>query len=382
MAPRAVALDKIRFVPGEGLQIESADGDFALNLSFRLQVLYTALDEDPATKKTEESIQVRRARAQLYGNAFGKHNKYKFELAFSPTDVDTKDSVVRTSPLLEAYAEFDYLRDLTVRAGQTKVPYDRIRRTSDTSRQLVDYGATTAEFTLDRDIGVELRSADFLGLGCLRYVAGIFSGDGRNSFTPTDFGMLYVARVDFLPFGLFDDLSEADFARARPRLAIGAAYAHNDRAKRDRSTNGNPFADGGTANFDHAVVDTSFKAYGFSAIGAFYYRHANRSPGSATTDTGAPVPVTASRDGIGWIAQAGYLIPRTGFEVAARYEGIEGRTTKLHNGLKDQTELGGGLNYYFAEHALKLQADYFRVYASDGFTNGNNQVRLQLQMVL
>jgi hypothetical protein len=392
MSPSSVSPDGITFTPGEGQMIESSDHRFAVGLSFRFQLLYTLLDKDPALDRVDQSLQIRRARLLFAGSAFGRHNKYKLELAVAPSDVDLRQQIVHQSPLLEAYTEFDYLRDLTVRAGQYKVPYDRMRVTSDMARQLVDFSGGTNEFSLDRDTGVAIKSNDLFGLGLLRYHLGVFSGKGRNfSSIPTDMGLMYIARADVLPFGLFDDYVEGDFQRFGPRLSIGGAYAHIQDAPRDRGTLGNVPLDNGTTTMNMFVVDGSFKLYGLSVLGAFYYRHGNRNPGSLTDATGKPITdpatgkaitaPTSTRDGRSVVAQAGYLFPRTSFEVEARYSNITGRTTPGHNGLKDSSELGGGVSYYFARHHLKLQSDYFRIY-KDSVSNGYNQVRLQLQFVM
>jgi hypothetical protein len=295
--------------------------------------------------------------------------------------VDLHDGVVHTSPLLEAYTEFDYLRDFTVRAGQFKIPYDRLRMTSDMRRQLVDFSTVTGEFSLDRDTGVEVRSDDLFGLDLLKYSVFAFSGDGRNS-SVADTGFLYGARAEVLPLGLFNDYSEADLSRGGPRLSLGAAYVRDLNAPRDRGTLGNTPADGGTTNLTMLVADGTFKWAGFSAIGSFYSRTGDRKPGNAVTAAGNPVPVAPSRDGTGYVAQAGYMIPTTPLEVAGRYGVINGKTEVGHNGLKDSGELGGGLNYYFAEHELKLQTDFFRIYSGGDLSKGYNQIRLQLQFVL
>lgn len=386
--PRPVEPGGLQFTPGEGFVARSADGDFSLGIGFRFQVLYTAVD--PAKGPAEQSIQLRRARAQLAGNVFGKHDKYRLELAVSPSDVDLKDQTVRTSPLLEAYAEFDHLRDLTVRIGQFKVPFDRMRMSSDMTRQLVDYSNVTSEFSLDRDIGVDLKSNDFLGLKLFRYHAGVFSGEGRNSSSLGDFGLLYVARIEALPLGLFDDATEGDFERTGPRLSIGAAYVHVENATRDRGTIGNVPADKGTTDIDQGVADLSFKLAGFSLLGGGYLRSAERTSGPLVDATGAPIldangkPIrtSPSRDGTGVVAQAGYLFPYTRLEASARWAAASGRTVAGHDGLPDSGELGGGLSYYLARHHLKVQTDYFRLYRKGDLSNGDNQFRLQLQLVL
>lgn len=396
MSPREVS-PGIVFTPGEGIDIQSADHDFSVGIGFRFQLLYTLLDKDPATSKLDQSLQIRRARLQFAGHAFGEHNKYRLELAVSPTDVSQTSSAVTTSPLLEAYTEFDYLRDLTIRAGQFKVPYDRMRVTSDMARQLVDYSGTTTEFSLDRDIGIDLKSNDLFGLGLLRYHLALLSGKGRNSFTPQDMGLMYLARLEVLPLGLFDDYSEGDFQRTRPRLSVGGAFAHITDARRDRGTIGNfPLDSGGSTDFNMAEGDLMFKMYGLSLEGGFYWRHGDRNPGALevsgkpiTDATGKTIAgPSPSRDGTGVVAQGGYLIPRLPLEVAARYANIRGTDDPLHNGLytstlaqKNGNELGGGVNYYFAQHQLKLQTDYFRIYTGD-LSNGYNQFRVQLQLVM
>jgi len=392
MARRPVNSATMSFKPGEGINIESVDHDFSIGFGFRFQLLYTLLDEDPnqSPPTTDQSLQVRRARLQVAGNGFGVHNKYRLELAVSPTDVDM-DKSVSTSPLLEAYTEFDYLRDLTLRAGQYKVPYDRIRVTSDVARQLVDYSGVTKEFSLDRDIGVELKSNDLFGAGLFRYHLGIFSGKGRNSFAATNLGLLYVARIEVLPFGLFEDYSESDFQRTGPRLSIGGALARLVGGLKDQGTVGKPPLDaGGKTDFDMAEADATFKLYGFSALAALYYRTGERHSGSFVDANGKPIldakgkPLSKpspSRDGTGIVAQAGYLLPRTSLEVTGRYTIISASSDPGHDALKDSHELGGGLNYFFAQHDLKLQTDFFRIYQHE-LSDGYNQFRLQLQLVI
>ena len=389
MSPREVS-PGIVFTPGEGIDIQSADHDFSVGIGFRFQLLYTLLDKDPATKKADQSLQIRRARLQFAGHAFGVHNKYRLELAVSPTDVSQTTVGVATSPLLEAYTEFDYLRDLTVRAGQFKVPFDRMRVTSDMARQLVDYSATTNEFSLDRDIGVDLKSNDLFGAGLFRYHLALLSGKGRNSFSAVDTGLLYLARVEVLPLGLFDDYTEGDFQRTKPRLSVGGSYVHITDARKDRGTVGNaPLDAGGSTDFNLAEADLMFKSYGLSLDGGFYYRHGHRNPGSLEAN-GKPITdasgnaiqgPSGSRDGTGIVAQLGYLIPRLPFEVAGRYANLRGSTDPLHDALQDSNEAGGGLNYYFAQHQLKLQADYFHVWSKEP-SDGYNQVRMQLQLVM
>jgi hypothetical protein len=43
-------------------------------------------------------------------------------------------------------------------------------------------------------------------------------------------------------------------------------------------------------------------------------------------------------------------------------------------------ELGGGVSYYFEEHNLKVQSDYFYYARNSDFEAGDHQVRIQSQL--
>jgi hypothetical protein len=50
--------------------------------------------------------------------------------------------------------------------------------------------------------------------------------------------------------------------------------------------------------------------------------------------------------------------------------------------MPDRDEVGGGLNYYFFGHNLKLQVDYFRSFDPAGIDMGTDLLRLQIQAAL
>ena len=88
---------------------------------------------------------------------------------------------------------------------------------------------------------------------------------------------MYLARFEYLPFGIFKDYSESDFERlSRPGLSIGAAYSYAPNAGGTKvNRNGAP-ADGGTTDIHSANADMTFKYKGFSAAGEFHYRDGAR----------------------------------------------------------------------------------------------------------
>ena len=369
---------KSHYKPGTGLTFVSKDGRFKLATRLRAQFRYT-LEREGESGDTLHGLTIRRARLQFKGHVFNEHNKFKTEFALSPRDM-AYDGTVRRTPILDWYFDFDYLRDLTLRVGQYKLNYSRQRVVSSGDLQLVDRSIANGEFTIDRDIGVELLSKNLGGWDKLRYHAGVFFGEGRDQWELDRFEMLYVGRIEVLPLGMFQDYKEADFSRSmKPRLSLGVGYAFHDGAKGLRTTRGPTPTDEGTTDYHNANVDLMFKFAGFSVFSDFFWRDGRRTFGDAMVDDGMGNLVLAEREaarnGLGWSAAAGYLIPRVPFEIAGRYSQIRRLKT---TSLEDKDSAGGGVSYYFAGHPLKLQLDYFHQWTGP-VEEGDDIVRLQLQ---
>lgn len=389
--PHPVARGEVAFRPGSGLVVESADGRFSLVFRSRAQMLYT-LEHDPSRsgRELQHGLQIRRARLTFRGHTFSRHVSYNSESAVAPSDVGLNPEADELrAPLLDWYVDVDYLRDLSLRVGRYKVPYNRQRVISSGDLQLVDRALAQAEFTVDRDIGLDLRSKDLFGAGRLRYYAGAYFGEGRSAERTGDLQQMYLGRVEWLPTGLFDDYSEVDFARERrARVSIGAAYAYLAGAERNRGIVGPRPSDRGTTDYHSATVDLMLKVAGFSMISEFYLRTGTRNPGPVVDaagepirdEVGRPLEIERARNGAGWFVQAGYLFPRSRFEIAGRvgaFGALGDRSSMERRG-----ELGGGLNYYFARHPLKLQADVFQELRGASIADGAVRARLQLQVSL
>lgn len=99
---------------------------------------------------------------------------------------------------------------------------------------------------------------------------------------------------------------------------MGVAYAYLQNARRNAGILGEVPADEGTTNFHNVTADVMFKLAGFSLLSEFYYREGTRNPGTARDSSGQPIPLEPARDGMGFFAQVGYLLPRTALEVGAR----------------------------------------------------------------
>jgi hypothetical protein len=354
---------------GKGVTIRAKDDSFALTIRARMQPRFEFIAEDG--EESEARFMVRRARLVFQGHALTPKLTYYLQLGFSNQDTESDMRL----PLRDAYLSWAPLRDLGIRGGQMKVPFGRQRVTSSSALELVDRSIIIGELSLDRDVGVVLFSRNLFGLGDrLGYQFGVFGGDGRNRVAEHE-GALWSARIDFWPNGHFDDLSEGDLTRSpRPRVAFGASAAFNQNTYRYRSTIGDTYKLGGY-DYLHGALDVMLKWRGFSAQAEALIRNSDLDSRTGTVD--GKTVTEYSRSGAGFFLQASQMLTQN-LQLGTRYSHM----APLKNtdpGFHVQNELGGSVSWYFVEHALKLQADYFWLFGPD-IAEGRHQVRVQAQL--
>jgi hypothetical protein len=397
----------VSFKPGKGLDIKSNDGNFSVNVRLKTQLMNEVHKLKSADKASEDFF-VRRLRLAFQGNVFSKDIKYKIELTAAAaemgrTDPRTAERLVAGSdpmmmtqatldrdevsqtPLLDAYFDFTQLRDLSIRVGQSKIPYGRERMWSDNEMIVVDRSLEDTEFNFDRDMGIDIRSSDFLGIDMLHYYLGMYVAEDRNSALTTlgrgDLGFIYNGRIEFLPLGNFEEVA-TDFDRNKPKLSIGAAYAYlqtdatSPYARQSIGTLIGKVTD--LAKVDYKVhnftADLLFKGGGLTLLGAFHYRKAVDLPAAAK----------AAKNGIGGVAQAAYLFSNSvPLELQVNFGLIRMIKKATSNTIPDN-ELGAGFNYYFNRHAVKLQLEVARIWYENDTDKPRNEtrVRAQLQVLL
>ena len=284
---------------------------FALEVGGRFQARLTGRwgeeGGDPFTPA------IRRARVDLEGFAFHPAVRFDVQLALSPADLGLDEDGLRYTPLLDATLELAFHRDVALVIGQSKRPFARERIISSAELALVDRSIVDGALGLDRDLGVMLRSRDFLGLGRLRYAVGVGTGEGREGGFGEDGGLAWFGRVELLPFGLFDDGTQADLERStRPRLALGAAYAFLDRARGLDGLEGPRPVDGGTTDIHAAAFDVLALWRGWTLEADLIWRRGRRDAGDAAVAPDAP------RNGVGAFLQIGALVPGVDLELVAR----------------------------------------------------------------
>lgn len=365
-----VANVRARF--GDGVSIRSDDGNFALKLRARIQVRWTGIDDAPDEGAAEELLspgfQIRRQRLVLSGHAFDESLQYYIQYGFSDRDMEG-----RPVPLRDAYVTWKAGSALQIRFGQMKVPFSRQRVISSSALMFVDRSLANAELNLDRDVGIQLRSRDLLD-GRLGYQLGLFGGEGRNRAS-TRAGQLWVARIEARPLGKFEDDEESDAEReGRLRIGFGFGIGHNVNTGRARST----FGDDRDVPIDytHGEADLIAKFAGFSLQTEVIFRRAPESQSSIETEDGREW----ARNAWGWMTQAGYRVTSS-FELGARYGEVRPRGVTDPE-VRKERELGGVIGWYFQDHDLKLQADYFHLTRAteEGGTRERHQVRVQCQI--
>lgn len=361
---------------GKGLQMKAGDV-FSLQIRGRIQAQGAVIVPDPsavaagAKDEIQDGFMIRRARLVLAGHVFTPRLIYYIQLGFSNRDMEP-DLLI---PLRDAYVSWQPLRDIGIRFGQMKVPFGKQRVVSSSALQMVDRSIVVAELNMDRDVGLYLLSEDFLGLkGRLMYQVGVFSGRGRNRAFGQE-SVIYFGRIQVNPFGAFPDhLSEGDHLRVRrPRMSIGLNAAQNLNSNRLLSTHGGSYTLG-TYTYTHYAADLHLKLAGLSVISEFLYR--SGTPDSYMVDQ--PMPKTEyARNAVGYYVQAGYMF-RLPFEIVGRWGELYpiGTTDPT---LFHQREAGGGLNFYFWEHSLKIQTDYFYLFGDDPKAS-RHQWRIQAQV--
>jgi len=361
---------RVRYRPGKGVTVETADGNYSANLGGYAQLRYSYTDKDADSAADVSDFRIRRFKLVLKGNLVTKRLGYKFQGEMAGGFV-TED----------AFLTYSFGKPLMLQMGQFKPAQARQELTSAARQLFPDRSLANDTFNLGRDDGLQV-SGRFAG-DRVGYGVGIFNGNGPNTRNPSNRHMI-ACRIDVDPLGK-TGMDEAGWPTDRPRVNFGGSFAGEKVGADDV---------GGSFNRDNDVLDVALEldkvnaatftaTYGGSlswwlwtsnlgaswhgaSFAAEYYRL------QADPDLGSDW----SADG--YHIQAGYqVIPRT-LELAARYSEVES-TDANASARFDKSEIQFGVNYYFAGHDLKLQADVTQVQDDLGTGADDTIGRLQAQ---
>ena len=370
---------------GKGLfNLIGQDSTWTMKVGLRFQTLATSKwDVNNGLSNPESSMLIRRSRLKFDGFAFSPKLKYKVELGLSNRDQSGASEYTSNAPryILDAVLKWNFSGNFVLWFGQTKLPGNRERVISSANLQQVDRSLLNSRFTIDRDMGVQLRHHfNLTDTFLVKEIFSIAQGEGRNITTGNLGGHQYTTRVELFPFGDFK--SKGDYKGSdlkfepNPKLSLGVAYDFNNNASKTRSNQGSYMTNdtGGfySTNISTLFVDAMYKHQGFSLMAEYANRTADdafakNSDGSLTGDE---VQV-----GNGLNIQTGYLVSKT-VELSGRYTNISLDKEITGKGSENQYTLG--LSKYIAGHSLKVQTDLS--YTDIGFKTNQLLYRVQVDI--
>ena len=369
---------------GKGLfNLIGQDSTWSMKVGLRFQSLATSSwDASNGLSNPASSFLIRRSRLKFDGFAYSPKLKYKVELGLSNRDQSGASQYTSNAPryILDAVLKWNFSGNFVLWAGQTKLPGNRERVISSANLQQVDRSLLNSRFTIDRDMGFQLRHHfNLTNTFLVKEIFSIAQGEGRNITTGNIGGHQYTTRIELLPFGNFTgkgDYKGSDLKfEQNPKLALGFAYDFNNNASKTRSNQGSYMLnDTGfySTNISTLFIDAMYKYKGFSFMAEYANRDA-KDPLAKNSDgslTGDEVQV-----GNGLNLQTGYLLSRT-VEVSARYTNIS--LDKNITGKSAENQYTLGLSKYIAGHKLKVQTDLS--YTDIGFKTNQLLYRLQVDI--
>ena len=376
----AYAQDIVNNSFGKGFyNVVAADSSYSMNLAARIQSLYIGewdVNDEDGIHNSSSQFLIRRARLKFGGFVLNPKVKYKIELGLTNKDQGkvASDNNMAPKMILDAVVKWNFYKNFTLWAGQTKLPGNRERVISSANLQLVDRSLVNKVFNIDRDMGVQLRHYFTLGKNFTVVESLAMSqGEGRNLVQDNLGGYQWTARVEVYPFGKFkgkgDYVGGAVKRQQTPKLAIGATYDINNNAVKDRSNMGSyMLIDDGLGyyetNINSIFIDAMFKYQGFSFMAEYANRQADN-PIAVNSDGSETGDVVDVGDGLNLVS--GYLF-NNDVELTGRYTTIS--LDKEITGSDLQSQYTFGLSKYFKGHKLKVQTDVSYLDIENNDTSG------------
>ena len=379
----------------QGFVVRSPNGRFLLRPQMRLQTVYEADlasrgPDDPA-RPDSSAFTLAHAELLLEGHAISRRFEYRFELDFADTGPDDKASRI----VKDAFVQF-LLGDMTwhrassdprsaaVRGGRFKVPYGYQTQLWNAYLELVDVSQATRNFTLDRDVGIEIVGRPFGQR--LHYQLAVLDGPRGpcpvNELPCDTLHFAYAARIAAAPFGPLPVTEGDEEGHPRPLLQVGVSAAYlplptdvrlrTDAGAAPLDLDNNGRVD--TVRVWQAAAELRAVFRGASVQAEWFGRREH--PGGGLGD----------RSYWGTYAQAGYFVLPHRLQVLARVGRTdqplygESLTDRLAHGTTT-SEAGGGLSAYLRGHDAKLQVDYAYLSTPDaGSAPFVNRLRAAIQL--
>ncbi len=374
----------------KGFRMETRDGNWQTNLQWRAQTRATyPFRSDPRQASafagdSDANFETRRMRMKIGGHGYQPWLKYYFELDLQPTR-DTDDESFSSSTRLIDYridvAKYDAIG---LRVGQWKIDFNRERVDSSGRQQFVERSIANRVFTIDRQMGVQLRGHLFQDTRAdLRYYLGAFTGEGRGNSNDDD-SLMYAGRLQWNFMGRDLALRQTDVEftdKPTGSLAFGAATNQGRCTRWSSSGCGRldgylapPLAEDGQYEIDQFVQEFAFKWRGFSAQQEYHWKTIEDNVNDTEDDL------------TGGYAQVGYffhnmfpIVPKP-LELAFRYAVVDEPNAVDRSLENTREEFTVGANWFIKGHNNKITLDYSYLTLDDDFLDtdvSESRVRLQ-----
>ena len=321
---------------------------------------------------------------KIGGHGYQPWLRYYFEVDLQPSrdvDADAARSGARVIDWRIDLAKWDWGG---IRLGQWKIDLNRERVDSSGRQQFVERSIVNRVFTIDRQVGIQLRGRAFKGTGAdLSWFAGMFNGEGRGVRNASA-DHLYMGRLqwNFLGRELSWRQTDVEFTE-KPTGSFAIAGSTNTGPCTRWSSSGCGNLDGFASPADaaseqyrieQAVQEFAFKYRGLS-IQQEYHRKfiTDRVLGGESDLTGAYL-------------QAGYFFSNifpagpAPLELATRYAYVK-EPNEVDRGIdNEREEFTLGANWFFKGHNNKVTLDYSHLTLEDGLSgldDSMDRVRLQ-----
>lgn len=272
-----IVLNKYKF--GEGLSFSGKDNNYKIEISGYLQPSSESrkyLDNDDATFYNR--MRMRRARLNFSGTS--KKEKLSYRLQLDLTGGGEGDASIG-SLVFDAWIAYDLTKRIKLTFGQKATSTDnRELGMRSNTLQLVERSAISGAFASIREFGFFAESTYKIAKqSYIKPEIAITNGDGINVFGKDHGGLKYGGRIDYLPFGLFNNFGQyrqADLERElTPKFVIGANCSYNVGISDRRGSESGTILYLDSQNkellpdYMKYGIDFLFKYRGFSLIGEY-----------------------------------------------------------------------------------------------------------------
>ena len=326
--------------------IQSASGDYRLNIQGQIQFRYNANFRDSKNEKAassgfddfEHGFQTRRTKLFFSGNILNE--KWTYLIVGDFGENDTAFSGGGAFTLREAIVHYAFDNGVGIGWGQVRVPNNREEMVDSRYQLAADRSVVNEVFNADLAQGVWLDYNSDAWRGWVAFDDG--AATGNTDFTSAaEADYAFIARAEWKFAGDWERFNDFTSWRGSEYAGMLGGSIHFQQSPNTNRGTDTDF------NLLQYTVDVSVEGDGWNFFAAFIGRHiTSRSGGADGPDI----------DDFGVVVQGGIFVTDD-LELFARYDGVFSDDSRAGNDDFNTVTVGG--NYYFIpqSHAAKLTAD-------------------------